>query len=144
MLLIGRAISKLYKNRSGGFEVEATDNGPEFRISIQGDDGGGISNMEIFCMDYALFTIWQKKRKGPGFLVHDSPLFEGVDPRQTLKAIELAKETADMFEGQYIVCLNSDILESLAPSEHIDWEKVISQPVLTDTEDGGLFGFQFD
>ena len=29
-------------------EVEATDNGAEFRITIQGDSGGGISNMEIF------------------------------------------------------------------------------------------------
>ena len=144
MLLIGSTISKLYDDRSGGFEVEATDNGPEFRISIQGDDGGGISNMEIFCLDYALSMMWQKKSKGPGFLIHDSPLFEGVDPRQSLKAIELAKASADAFGGQYIVCLNSDLLEAMEPETDIAWPEVISQPVLTDTEDGGLFGFQFD
>jgi hypothetical protein len=51
ILSIAEAISDLYEDRSGRFVVEATDNGPEFRISIEGDRGGGISNMEIFCLD---------------------------------------------------------------------------------------------
>ena len=144
MLLIGTAVSELYDDRSGKFEVEATENGPEFRISIQGDDGSGISNMEIFCLDYALFTIWQQREKGPGFLLHDSRLFDGVDPRQTLVAIKLGKATTDLFGGQYIVCLNSDTLEALDEGAGIKWDKVTVKPVLTDQEDGGLFGFRFD
>ncbi|GJE47008.1 hypothetical protein GOFOIKOB_0027 [Methylobacterium tardum] len=145
MLLIGGAIGELYKgDRSGGFEVEATDNGPEFRISIQGDSGGGISNMEIFCLDFALFTIWQRKGMGPGFLIHDSRLFDGVDPRQILKALELGKATADIHKGQYIACLNSDVLNSLSEETNIVWEEAIVEPTLSDREDGGLFGFRFD
>jgi len=145
MLLIGGAIKELYQgDRAGGFEVEATDNGPEFRITIQGDSGGGISNMEIFCLDLALFTLWQRKGMGPGFLIHDSRLFDGVDARQVLKALELGKVTADVFGGQYIVCLNSDVQESLSPGTAISWDQAIAKPVLSDREDGGLFGFRFD
>lgn len=144
ILLIGQAISTLYDDRGGSFEVTATENGPEFRISIPGDRGGGISLMEIFCLDYALFTIWQARRQGPGFLLHDSRLFDGVDPRQTLAAIRLGKLAAEQHGGQYIVCLNSDTLEVLAPTSDIDWASATVNPVLTDRDDGGLFGFRFD
>lgn len=144
ILLIGGAISELYDDRVGKFEVEATDNGPEFRISIPGDDGSGISLMEFFCLDYALFVIWQKRGKGPGFLLHDSHLFDGVDPRQILAAIKLGKAATDVHGGQYIVCLNSDTLETLALAPEIDWDTGTVKPVLTDREDGGLFGFRFD
>ena len=144
MRLIGRAISDLYDDRAGKFEVEATDNGPEFRITIQGDHGGGISKVEIFCLDYALFSLWQAKGKGPGLLIHDSHLFDGVDPRQILKAIELGRDGTDLFGGQYIVCLSSDTLETLSPEATINWDAATVRPVLSDREDGGLFGFRFD
>ena len=145
MLIIDGSINELYGgDRTGKFEVEATDNGPEFRISIQGDSGGGISNMEVFCMDYALFVIWQRKGSGPGFLIHDSRLFDGVDARQTLKAMELGKMATEMFGGQYIACMNSDILDTLSQDTDIVWDDVTVKPVLSDREDGGLFGFRFD
>jgi uncharacterized protein YydD (DUF2326 family) len=144
MLLIGHAIADLYGDRSGKFEVSATENGPEFEITIQGDDGSGISKMEIFCLDYALFINQLAKGKGPGFLLHDSHLFDGVDARQILEAIELGANAADLFGGQYIVCLNSDTLTSLSPETDIDWAEAIVQPVLRDSEQGGLFGSQFE
>lgn len=143
MLLIGSTISELYEDRSGGFEIEATDNGPEFRISIQGDRGTGISNMEIFCLDHALFSIWSQKSKGPGFLIHDSHLFDGVDERQIATALEIGRRTAISNGAQYIVCLNSDIFDDLM----LDWDgdpDMVVAPMLTDREDGGLFGIRFD
>lgn len=144
MLLIGSAIKSLYHDRTGKFEVEATDNGPEFRISIQGDRGTGISNMEIFCLDYALFTIWTKRGRGPGFLIHDSNLFDGVDERQISQALKLGKAAADSHSGQYIVCMNSDIFDGLGLEPEIDKTRVVLKPTLSDAEDGGLFGFRFD
>jgi uncharacterized protein YydD (DUF2326 family) len=55
ILIIAETIAELYDGRTGRFVVEATENGPEFNISIEGDRGGGISSMEIFCFDLTLF-----------------------------------------------------------------------------------------
>ncbi len=145
ILLIGNAITSLYEDRQGKFEVEATENGPEFRITIQGDRGGGISNMEIFCLDYALFSIWSKRGKGPGFLIHDSHLFDGVDPRQVSRALGLGANVANRYCGQYIVALNSDIYDTLKLPEGVDRNGIIIAPQLSDADEtGGLFGFRFD
>jgi uncharacterized protein YydD (DUF2326 family) len=66
ILLIADAISELYDDRTGRFVVEATANGPEFRISIEGDRGGGIANIEIFCLDLALLQLTRERLGGPG------------------------------------------------------------------------------
>ena len=89
ILLIADAIGELYDDRFGRFVVEATENGPEFRISIEGDRGGGISNIEIFCFDLALLQLAHERLGGPGFLIHDSHLFDGVDARQIARAFLL-------------------------------------------------------
>lgn len=89
ILLIADAITELYDDRTGRFVVEATENGPEFRISIEGDRGGGISNIEIFCLDLALLQLARERFGGPGFLIHDSHLFDGVDARQIACALLL-------------------------------------------------------
>lgn len=148
ILLIGGLISELYEDRKGSFEVEATDNGPEFRISIEGDRGGGIASMEIFCLDLALFTLWLEKQSGPGFLVHDSHLFDGVDARQIAVALELGASAAAASPGadaQYIVTLNSDILESLPTLADFDLDGAVITPRLSDEDETtGLFGLRFD
>jgi len=145
ILLIGRAISELYEDRTGDFVVDATDSGPEFRITIQGDRGGGISQIEIFCFDLALFSITTKENRGPGFLVHDSHLFDGVDERQVAHALRLGASTATEIGGQYIVTMNSDIFDRLPFSPEIDRSKIVLPTRLSDRgEAGGLFGFRFD
>jgi uncharacterized protein YydD (DUF2326 family) len=83
ILIIAETIAELYDDRTGRFVVEATDNGPEFKISIEGDRGGGISSVEIFCFDLTLFKIVSQRFGGPGFLIHDSHLFDGVDERKS-------------------------------------------------------------
>ena len=144
ILIIAEAIGTLYEDRTGRFVIEATDNGPEFRISIEGDRGGGISNVEIFCFDLALFEVITTHFGGPGFLLHDSHLFDGVDERQIASALLLGKQVADGNGAQYIVTMNSDIFERLPLSEEIDPEKVVLGTRLSDQgEDGGLFGFRF-
>ncbi|WP_235442845.1 ABC-three component system protein [Caballeronia mineralivorans] len=144
ILVIADAIASLYDDRTGRFVVEATDNGPEFHISIAGDRGGGISNMEIFCFDLALFEVVTAHRGGPGFLLHDSHLFDGVDERQIAGALLLGLEATQGKGLQYIVTMNSDIFGRLPLSEAIDVSKVVLQTRLSDDgEEGGLFGFRF-
>jgi uncharacterized protein YydD (DUF2326 family) len=145
IILIADAINELYDDREGRLEVEATDNGPEFSISIEGDRGGGISNMEIFCFDLALFQIVGDRLGGPGFLIHDSHLFDGVDERQIARALSLGKSAADDQSQQYIVTMNSDIFDRLPPIENVDLSEAILPTRLSDdSETGGLFGFRFD
>ncbi len=145
ILIIADAIAELYEDRQGRFVVEATDNGPEFRISIEGDRGGGIASMEIFCLDLALLQLVTKRVGGPGFLLHDSHLFDGVDERQIARALLLGGRATTGRGLQYIVTMNSDIFDRLPLNAEIDRQKVIVSTRLSDeTETGGLFGFRFD
>jgi uncharacterized protein YydD (DUF2326 family) len=145
ILLIAGTIAELYDDRAGKFVVEATANGPEFRISIEGDRGGGIANVEIFCFDLALFNVVSRRLNGPGFLVHDSHLFDGVDERQIARALLLGARAADAKGLQYIVTMNSDIFNSLPLSSELDRSKIVLSTRLSDeTETGGIFGLRFD
>jgi len=141
---VTEAIADLYEDREGKFEVAATDRGPRFTISIAGDRGTGISSLEIFCLDLALFKINLARGRGPGFLLHDSHLFDGVDERQIAGAIALGSEAVSGTEHQYIVTMNSDIFDRLPLTDDIHVDEVILPTRLSDTETGGLFGFRFD
>ena len=144
ILRIAELIASLYENRDGYFEVSATDNGPDFDIKIAGDRGTGIRNMEVFCMDVALFESTSNLGRGTGFLIHDSHLFDGVDARQIATAMCIGKETAGK-QKQYIVTLNSDVFESLSFSEELEIEKyVLGTRLSDDGETSGLFGKRFD
>lgn len=145
ILEVTDAISELYEDREGKFELSATDTGPKFNVSIEGDRGGGISNMEIFCFDLALFKINSAKERGLGFLVHDSHLFDGVDERQIARALSLGIGATEENSLQYIVTMNSDIFDRLPLGEDVDQEAIVLETRLSDeTESGGLFGFRFD
>lgn len=135
-------VEELY-GESGQLEFHATNNGPEIRISIKGDNSRGISNMEIFCFDMMLQRMCERQKLGPGFLIHDSHLFDGVDPRQTGRALAIGARLAEQVGFQYIVTLNSDVLSELP--RDFDAEKYVLPVRLTDaTDDGGLFGLRFE
>ncbi|WP_075207632.1 ABC-three component system protein [Archangium violaceum] len=145
IIIIADAIAALYDDRAGRFIIDATDNGPEFRISIEGDRGGGISNMEIFCLDLALMRLVGDRLGGPGFLIHDSHLFDGVDPRQVARALVLGAQVAESRQQQYIVTMNSDIFGNLPLPSELDLQRAVLPTRLSDeTDTGGLFGFRFE
>ncbi len=142
---IGSVIADLYGDRTGEFVVAATENGPTFQINIQGDRGGGIAQVEIFCFDLALFWLTAQADRGPRFLVHDSHLFDGVDERQVARALRIGSDYAQQLGGQYIVTMNSDIYDKLPFSKDFDWNQFVLPTRLSDAgADGGLFGFRFD
>lgn len=144
IIRIAGIISALYENRNGSFEVSATDNGPNFEITIDGDRGTGIRNMEVFCLDVALFESVRNFGQGTGFLIHDSHLFDGVDNRQVASAIRIGQAMAGD-NGQYIVTMNSDILDSLTfPEDQKIGEYVLETSLSDEGESGGLFGKRFD
>lgn len=144
ILLVNDVIATLYDDRPGGLEISATDRGPDFKISIEGDQGGGIASMEIFCFDFALFMLLSGEGREPSFLVHDSHIFDGVDERQVAKALALGARATSDKELQYIITMNSDIFDRLPLPDDFDREKAVLRTRLSDqTASGGLFGIRF-
>ena len=133
---------RLYES-AGSMTVDETLNGPVFQFPMQGSRSKGIKNMQIFCFDMMLMRLCAKRGIGPGFLVHDSHLFDGVDGRQVISALKVGAETARELRFQYIVTMNEDdaFKEKI---DGFDLREYVLPVVLTDaTEDGGLFGFRF-
>ncbi len=135
--------SSLYEN-AGSLTIADTPNGPKFEVHIAGERSKGITNMQIFCFDFMLTEICAKQNRWPGFLIHDSHLFDGVDERQVAKALQLGARRAEAKGIQYIVTMNSDSVPTEGFTKGFNLENHIVQPRLTDaTETGGLFGFRF-
>ncbi|MCY3540419.1 MAG: DUF2326 domain-containing protein [Gammaproteobacteria bacterium] len=135
--------SSLYEH-SGSITVSASKSGPKITTVIDGERSKGITNMQIFCFDLALAELGMKKAHWPGFLVHDSHIFDGVDERQIAKALQLGARKARECEFQYIVALNSDALPKSGFEDGFLIEDYVLDTQLTDaTETGGLFGFRF-
>ena len=100
--------------------------------------------MQIFCFDLMLAELATRRGIGPGFLVHDSHLFDGVDERQVAKALQLGADHAQAIGFQYIVTMNSDALPKDGFREGFDIDTYLLDTRLTDaTESGGLFGLRF-
>jgi uncharacterized protein YydD (DUF2326 family) len=142
---VDRAITELYDDRTGNLVIAPTKNGPMIDITIQGDGNlGGIDMMKIFCFDDMLFESVAERFGGPGFFVHDSHLFDGVDTRQVRRALLFGTRTAEAHQGQYIVAMNSDEFAASGAANEPDLAKGVLPVRLTDDEKGGLFGFRFD
>lgn len=133
--------SQLYE-RPSKFTPTETPNGPAFKIEAQADRSPGIANMQIFCFDMMLARIMAERHLGPGFLVHDSHIFDPVDSRQVGAALEYASTMAATIGIQYIVTLNSD--KQVEFPDDFDLAPNLLATKLTDaTETGGLFGLRF-
>jgi uncharacterized protein YydD (DUF2326 family) len=133
---------RLYES-AGSMTVDETSNGPIFKFPMQGERSKGIKNMQIFCFDMMLMRLCAKRQVGPGFLIHDSHLFDGVDGRQVISALRLGLEIAQELGFQYIVTMNEDdaFKETI---DGFDLNDYVLPKRLTDaTEDGGLFGIRF-
>jgi uncharacterized protein YydD (DUF2326 family) len=133
-LIIGRS------KGVGGFEID-TD--------IVGKKSGGKSHMQVFCFDWMLAQAAKRYDRSPGFLIHDSHIFDGVDGRQIGLALSYAEGKAREMGIQYIVAMNSDDLDKIKSEETATGEPIfdpapfIIEPRLTDDEAGGLFGVRF-
>jgi uncharacterized protein YydD (DUF2326 family) len=132
----------LYED-AGSFTIKESSNGPQFDIVIHGARSKGISNMQIFCFDMMLMKISVERGITPGFLVHDSHLFDGVDTRQVAKAFQVGAKSALDLGFQYIVTLNSDVVSQDFPKDFLLQDYLLPVRLSDATENGGLFGIRF-
>jgi len=142
-IIIFEEFSKQISDHEGSLVIEPKDNGPEFSVVVEGQESKGIRNMQIFCFDMMLAVLWTKRNAGPGFLIHDSHLFDGMDSRQVARAIEIGAQQAEQIGFQYIVCINSDQLGSAEFSKTFDPSRYRNPVEITDaSETGGIFGMR--
>lgn len=140
-ILIFEEFSKAISDHEGSLTIDITDNGPTFSIQVEGGRSVGIRNMQIFCFDMMLSILWARQNRGPGFLVHDSHLFDGMDSRQIAKAIEIGARQSAKNGFQYIIMMNSDMVPRNEFSAGFEFDQFVNSVRLNDeTDTGGLFG----
>ena len=143
-IVIFEELSHALYEQAGSLTVAATPNGPTFEVKIDAQRSKGITNMQIFCFDLMLAELATRRGIGPGFLIHDSHLFDGVDERQVAKALQLGADHAARVGFQYIITMNSDALPEDGFQDDFDVQSFINSTRLTDAiETGGLFGIRF-
>lgn len=144
-ILVFEELSNALYEKAGNLTISATPGGLDVAVKIDSQRSKGITNMQIFCFDLMLADLLAKRGIGPGFLVHDSHLFDGVDERQVAKALQLGADHAEAIGYQYIVTLNSDALPKDGFRPGFDVRQYVLPTKLTDASDsGGLFGLRFN
>ncbi len=77
-----------------------SDKGYKFDVEIECTDSDGIGKMKIFCFDLMLAQLGSTTKHNVDFLIHDSIIYDGVDPRQRAHALERAATVASFCCGR--------------------------------------------
>jgi uncharacterized protein YydD (DUF2326 family) len=132
----------LYK-LPGRLVIDIDDTGYKFDVEIDGSPSEGISKMKIFCYDLMLISFARQRGLGIDFLIHDSTIFDGVDPRQRAHALELAAAMSKKYGFQYICALNTDMVPTRDFSDGFDFESLVRLRLTDNDPSGSLLGFRY-
>lgn len=125
-------------------EIKVDKDGLAFEIEHPDLGSLGVRSIQIFTFDLTVALICAKRGAWPGFLIHDSHIFDGVDGRQVARAMEIGGKRLGDIGGQYIVTMNSDDLEKAEIEGNIKFDQCIVKPQLDDSPAGCLFGIRFE
>lgn len=138
--LFSAYVRRLY--RAGGTVLASVDNaGPKLAIKLDAPKSAGVNKMKLLCFDLALMVFAHARGRHPGFLVHDSVVFDGVDTRQVSEALKMIAEVTASTNTQYICTLNSDAI--VAETREASWFQSAVRREVLDTELGGFFRCEF-
>ncbi len=138
------ANSEALYDAPGNLIVEVGKNGYHFDVEIQRTGATGIENMKVFCYDLTLTQLWTEQPNHPGLLLHDSPMFDGVDERQKAAAWARAKAESERLGFQYICMVNTDDIPEKEVMGGLDMhDPKYVRAALTDQPDGCLLGVRF-
>lgn len=127
--------------KDAALTVSVDDDGYKFTLRVTGSGSTGVDRMTLFCFDLTMLEEGITTAHHPDFLVHDSSVFDGVDPRQRAGALQFAQKMVESTGGQYICTINSnDVPEEVLKQE---WFKAGVVRTVLDTEHGGLVGRNF-
>ena len=137
------ANSEALYSAPGNLVVDVAETGFKFDVEILRSGSHGIDNMKVFCYDLMLAQLWATKQPRPRMLIHDSTIFDGVDERQTARALEMAQREADRWGFQYICALNSDTLPYDDFSPGFDLDQFVKLRLTDESVEGGLLGIRY-
>jgi len=130
-------------NAAGRLVIDIDNTGYKFDVEIAGSPSEGISKMKIFCYDLMLISFARQRGLGIDFLIHDSTIFDGVDPRQRAHALELAAAMAEKHGFQYICTLNTDMVPVSDFSPGFDFKSLVRLRLTDTVPTGSLLGFRY-
>ncbi len=133
----------LYKT-PGRLVIDVADTGYKYSVDIERSGSEGIDKMKIFCFDLAALQLQKDFRDGVDFLIHDTLMYDSVDPRQRALALERAQQVTSGFAGQYICTMNSDMVPRDDFSDGFDFDSHVRLTLNDATPAGSLLGFRFD
>jgi len=144
---------ELYGSRPSGLSVANDDSASQTRYRIdahiRADAAEGINEAKIFCFDMVLLTLQRGHRIQ--FAVHDSTLFQPVDPRQRLAMFRIADRICRQDSFQYVATLNYHDLVSIqeqSDSDESQFGSLFADSVVLRLTDGSpeekLLGVELD
>lgn len=133
---------RLYES-PGTLSIQPHNTGYKMGTDIERSGSHGIENMKVFCYDLSLARLWSRRPYHPGFLIHDSTIYDKVDERQVAHALQLAKSESISHRFQYICMLNSDAVPRDDFDSDFDFDAHVVMTLTDDSDDGGLLGMRF-
>ncbi len=127
----------------GRLVIDIGDKGFRFNVDIERSGSQGIDSMKVFCYDLMVAQLWAGKHPSPGFLIHDSTIFDGVDERQVALALERAALISRQAGFQYLCTLNSDTLPRQELSADFGIDSFVRLRLTDDKPEGSLLGIRF-
>ena len=137
------AHSKGLYEAPGRLVVDITDNGFSFGVEIERAGSAGIDKMKALCYDLTIAELWAAQASGPGFLIHDSTIFEGVDERQVALALLRAAEVSQQAGFQYLCLMNSDAIPTGEFPKGFSLTDYLKLRLTDDSHEGSLLGMRF-
>lgn len=128
----------------GSLIIDIDDkSGYRFNVDIKRTGSTGIEKMKVFCYDLMLIQRWQQQSCSPGFLIHDSVLFDGVDERQIGLALKLVLKESEKYKFQYICTLNTDQAFHNEQLQGFDLDSYCPLKLKDDKPENSLLGIRF-
>jgi uncharacterized protein YydD (DUF2326 family) len=136
----GLKMKRLY-GKDGVLTVSVDDGGFKFGLKVTGAGSTGVNRATMFCFDLTMLEEGIETEHHPDFLIHDSTVFDGVDPRQRAGTLHFAQEMVEATRGQYICTINSNDIPNDVRQEA--WFSSGIVRTVLDTEPHGAIGVSF-
>jgi uncharacterized protein YydD (DUF2326 family) len=128
----------------GKLVIDIGETGYSYEVEIERSGSEGVGKMKIFCFDLALLQLQLLMQSRMNFLIHDTLMYDAVDPRQRARALERAHRVSTEGDAQYICTMNSDMIPRSDFSQDFNFDQCVRLTLTDKTPAGSLLGIRFE